>query len=48
VGAGRCPSEIGGALEEEIRQRGHEFGANTKRPRRCAWFDAVVVRHSVA
>jgi adenylosuccinate synthase len=47
VGAGPLPSEIGGALEEEIRARGHEFGANTKRPRRCAWFDAVVVRHSV-
>jgi adenylosuccinate synthase len=46
VGAGPLPSEIGGALEDEIRARGHEFGANTRRPRRCGWFDAVVVRHS--
>jgi adenylosuccinate synthase len=46
VGAGPLPSEIGGPLEDEIRARGHEFGANTRRPRRCGWFDAVVVRHS--
>ena len=46
VGAGPFPSEMGGALEEEVRQRGGEFGASTGRPRRCGWFDAVVVRHS--
>ncbi len=46
VGAGPLPSEIGGPLEDEIRARGHEFGANTRRPRRCGWFDSVVVRHS--
>jgi adenylosuccinate synthase len=47
VGAGPLPSEIGGRLEEELRERGHEFGASTGRPRRCGWFDAVVVRYSV-
>jgi adenylosuccinate synthase len=46
VGGGPFPSEIGGALEEEIRKRGGEYGASTGRPRRCGWFDAVVVRHS--
>jgi adenylosuccinate synthase len=46
VGAGPLPSEIGGTLEEEIRRRGGEFGAVTGRPRRCGWFDAVVVRYS--
>ena len=46
VGAGPLPTEIGGALEEEIRARGKEFGASTGRPRRCGWFDAVVVRYS--
>ena len=46
VGAGPLPSEMGGALEEELRQRGGEFGASTGRPRRCGWFDAVVVRYS--
>jgi adenylosuccinate synthase len=47
VGAGPLPSEIGGALEDEIRERGYEFGASTGRPRRCGWFDAVVARYSV-
>jgi adenylosuccinate synthase len=46
VGAGPLPSEIGGALEQDIRDRGHEYGASTGRPRRCGWFDAVVVRYS--
>ncbi len=47
VGTGPLPTEIGGTLEEELRQRGGEFGASTGRPRRCGWFDAVVVRYSV-
>jgi adenylosuccinate synthase len=47
VGAGPLPTEIGGELEEKIRARGHEYGASTGRPRRCGWFDAVVVRYSV-
>jgi adenylosuccinate synthase len=47
VGAGPLPSEIGGALEEQIRQKGHEFGTNTGRPRRCGWFDSVVVSYSI-
>ncbi len=46
VGAGPLPSEMGGALEEEVRQRGGEFGASTGRPRRCGWFDALVVRYA--
>jgi adenylosuccinate synthase len=47
VGAGPLPSEIGGALEDQIRDRGGEFGASTGRPRRCGWFDGVVMRYSV-
>jgi adenylosuccinate synthase len=47
VGAGPLPSEIGGPLEESIRERGGEYGANTGRPRRCGWFDAVVGRYAV-
>jgi adenylosuccinate synthase len=46
VGGGPLPTEIGGALEEEVRGRGKEFGASTGRPRRCGWFDAVVVRYA--
>jgi len=47
VGAGPLPSEIGGPLEDQIRDKGYEFGASTGRPRRCGWFDAVVARYSV-
>ena len=47
VGSGPFPTEIGGDKEEDLRQRGHEFGATTGRPRRCGWFDAVAVRNSV-
>jgi adenylosuccinate synthase len=47
VGAGPLPTEIGGSLEESVRQKGREFGSSTGRPRRCGWFDAVVVRYSV-
>jgi len=47
VGAGPLPSEMVGELEQRIREKGHEYGASTGRPRRCGWFDAVVVRYSV-
>src|SRR5215212_7404501 len=46
VGGGPLPSEIGGALEDQIREKGSEFGASTGRPRRCGWFDTLVVRYS--
>ena len=47
VGAGPFPTEESGAVGEEIRQKGKEFGATTKRPRRCGWFDAVAVRRAI-
>ena len=46
VGAGPLPSEIGGKLEDQIREKGYEFGASTGRPRRCGWFDGVVTRYA--
>jgi adenylosuccinate synthase len=46
VGHGPLPTEIEGELGEHIRQLGNEFGAVTGRPRRCGWFDAVVVRYA--
>ncbi len=46
VGTGPFPSEIVGPMGERLRERGQEFGASTGRPRRCGWFDAVVLRHS--
>ena len=47
VGNGPFPSEDFGEDGEKIRERGHEFGTTTGRPRRCGWFDAVAMRHAV-
>lgn len=47
VGEGPFPTEFGCGLMERIRQKGNEFGATTGRPRRCGWFDSVVVRYAV-
>ncbi|NWG02443.1 MAG: adenylosuccinate synthase [Syntrophaceae bacterium] len=47
VGEGPFPTELHDALGEKIRQRGGEYGATTGRPRRCGWFDAVVVNHAI-
>ena len=47
VGEGPFPTEFTKDLMERIRQKGKEFGATTGRPRRCGWFDSVVVKHSV-
>jgi adenylosuccinate synthase len=46
VGSGPFPTEMHGAIAEEIRARGNEYGATTGRPRRCGWFDAVVLRYA--
>src|SRR5260370_42499426 len=47
VGNGRLPTEAGAPVGTRIRELGDEFGATTGRPRRCGWFDAVVVRYAV-
>jgi adenylosuccinate synthase len=46
VGGGPLPTEMEGRVAEEIRARGNEYGATTGRPRRCGWFDAVVLRYA--
>jgi adenylosuccinate synthase len=46
VGAGPLPSELVGEMGERLRETGQEYGASTGRPRRCGWFDAVVVRYA--
>jgi adenylosuccinate synthase len=46
VGAGPFPTELRNEMGEMIREKGGEYGATTGRPRRCGWFDAVVVRQS--
>ncbi len=47
VGNGPLPTEAPGEMGERLRELGGEFGAVTGRPRRCGWFDAMVVRYSV-
>ena len=47
VGGGPFPTELSDEVGEMLRERGGEYGATTGRPRRCGWFDAVVVRHAV-
>lgn len=48
VGEGPFPCELHDETGETLGRRGHEFGTNTGRKRRCGWFDAVLVRQSVA
>jgi adenylosuccinate synthase len=46
VGAGPFPTEMDESLGDAIRKKGAEYGASTGRPRRCGWFDSVVVRYA--
>ena len=46
VGSGPMPTELLDETGELIRERAHERGTTTGRPRRCGWFDAVVGRFS--
>ncbi|ARJ65121.1 adenylosuccinate synthase [Magnetospirillum sp. ME-1] len=47
VGEGPFPTELFDEIGKSIGERGHEFGTVTGRPRRCGWFDAVMVRQAV-
>jgi adenylosuccinate synthase len=44
VGMGPFPTELTDEINDKLRQAGNEFGATTGRPRRCGWFDAVLVK----
>ncbi|BBU63010.1 adenylosuccinate synthetase [Methylosinus sp. C49] len=47
VGGGPFPTELHDEIGTLIGDRGHEFGTNTGRRRRCGWFDAVLTRQAV-
>jgi adenylosuccinate synthase len=47
VGSGPFPSELTDDVGRGLGERGKEFGTTTGRPRRCGWFDGVLVRQSV-
>jgi adenylosuccinate synthase len=46
VGNGPLPTELEEPLQTQVRTLGNEFGATTGRPRRCGWFDALVVKYA--
>ncbi len=52
VGEGPFPTELYNAVDlldedgKAMAERGHEFGAVTKRPRRTGWYDAVIARYA--
>jgi adenylosuccinate synthase len=46
VGEGPFPTEQDNEIGRRIGERGREFGTVTGRPRRCGWFDAVLVRQT--
>jgi adenylosuccinate synthase len=48
VGEGPFPTEETGEIGNFLGTKGHEFGTVTGRKRRCGWFDAVLVRQTVA
>ncbi len=47
VGSGPFPTELADEVGRTLGERGREFGTVTGRPRRCGWFDAVLVRQAV-
>ncbi|MNE31062.1 Adenylosuccinate synthetase [compost metagenome] len=46
VGNGIFPTELTGPLAEELREKGGEFGSNTKRPRRVGWLDLPALKYA--
>ena len=48
VGEGPFPTELFDEIGQHLGVVGKEVGVNTGRPRRCGWFDAVLVRQTIA
>jgi len=46
VGAGAFPTELLDDTGNLIRERGHEYGTTTGRPRRCGWLDGVALHYA--
>ena len=47
VGEGPFPTELQGSLNDQLCNRGGEFGTTTGRRRRCGWFDGVIGKYAV-
>ncbi|NIO68208.1 MAG: adenylosuccinate synthase [Anaerolineae bacterium] len=46
VGAGPFPTELTDAVGDHLLEVGREYGTTTGRPRRCGWFDGVILRYA--
>lgn len=46
VGEGPFPTELDNKIGEYLREKGHEYGVTTGRPRRCGWFDVPILKHA--
>jgi len=46
VGKGPFPTELDNEVGDLIRTKGNEFGTTTGRPRRCGWFDGVMLKYT--
>lgn len=47
VGKGPFPTELFDENGDFLREKGHEYGTTTGRPRRCGWLDTVILKYSV-
>jgi adenylosuccinate synthase len=47
VGSGPFPTELFDITGDNLRDKGHEFGSTTGRPRRCGWIDLVALRYGL-
>src|SRR5512133_1026999 len=47
VGSGPFPTELENETGNLMREKGHEYGATTGRPRRCGWLDLVALKYSI-
>jgi adenylosuccinate synthase len=47
VGAGPFPTELDNEWGKFLREKGHEYGVTTGRPRRCGWLDIPILKHAV-
>ncbi len=47
VGEGPFPTELKGSINDQLCDRGGEFGTTTGRRRRCGWFDGIIGKYAV-
>ena len=47
VGEGPFPTELQGSINDQLCDRGSEFGTTTGRRRRCGWFDGIIGKYAV-